>query len=54
MAGVNDLLDLLGRRLNTELMESIMDALPSMGLRPDARSFEMALNAHFTARNFVT
>lgn len=52
MSPVNDLLESLGKRLDSELMEKIVDLLPSVGLAMDPRSYEIFLNVYFTTRSF--
>lgn len=52
MGLVNDLLESLAKRLDTELMEKIADMLPSISLRSDQRTYEIFLNTYFTTRNF--
>merc|ERR1719261_2164188 len=50
---VNDLLENLGKRLDTELMEKIVEMLPGLDLKADQRTYEIFLTMHFTLRNFT-
>eukprot|EP00747_Dinoflagellata_sp_TGD_P161883 gnl/TRDRNA2_/TRDRNA2_178876_c0_seq1.p1 gnl/TRDRNA2_/TRDRNA2_178876_c0~~gnl/TRDRNA2_/TRDRNA2_178876_c0_seq1.p1 ORF type:complete len:1098 (-),score=255.53 gnl/TRDRNA2_/TRDRNA2_178876_c0_seq1:57-3350(-) len=52
MSSVNDLLESLGKRLDTELMEKVVAMLPSIDLAPDRRTYELFLTTYFTTRNF--
>jgi len=52
MSCVNDLLESLAKRLDSELVEKIVEMLPSMNLKMDARTYEVLLNMNFTTRNF--
>jgi len=49
---VNDLLDSLARRLDTDLAQQIVNQLPTLGMRPDSRTYELLLTTHFTTRSF--
>jgi len=52
MTCINDLLETLGKRLDSDLMEKIVEMLPSMDLQMDECTYEIFLNMHFTTRNF--
>jgi len=52
MHHVNDLLDSLSKRLDSELMEKIVEMLPSIDLKMDQRSYEIFLSMYFTMRSF--
>merc|ERR1719440_1578580 len=52
MSCINDLLESLAKRLDSDLMEKIVEMLPSIGLKMDERSYEVLLNMHFTTRSF--
>lgn len=49
---INDLLDSLAKRLDSELMEKVVEMLPSLELSSDQRTYEIFLGMHFTTRNF--
>jgi len=49
---INDLLESLAKRLDSDLMEKIVEMLPSIDLKMDQRSFEIFLNMYFTTRSF--
>mmetsp|Transcript_57591 Transcript_57591/g.159324 ORF Transcript_57591/g.159324 Transcript_57591/m.159324 type:complete len:1151 (+) Transcript_57591:120-3572(+) len=48
----NGLLESLGRRLDSELAERVAELLPSVGVVPDARTYEILLQVRFTTRDF--
>jgi hypothetical protein len=50
---VNDLLENLGKRLDSDLMGKIVEMLPGLDLKADQRTYEVFLNMHFTLRNFT-
>jgi pentatricopeptide repeat protein len=52
MSSINDLLESLAKRLDSELMEKIAELLPSMNMKMDARTYEVFLNMYFTTRSF--
>jgi pentatricopeptide repeat protein len=52
MNGINDLLESLAKRLDSEVMEKIVEMLPGIDLRMDQRSYEVFLNMYFTMRSF--
>jgi pentatricopeptide repeat protein len=52
MSLINNVLEPLGRRLDSQLMDLIVDLLPSLGLKRDQRNFEIFLSMHLTLRNF--
>jgi len=52
MCSINDLLESLAKRLDSELMEKIVNMLPSLGLKMDECSCEVFLSMHFTMRSF--
>jgi pentatricopeptide repeat protein len=52
MTCVNDLLESLAKRLDSDLLEQVVDMLPSVNLQMDSCSFEILLNMYFTTRNF--
>merc|ERR1719450_1838190 len=49
---VNDVLESIGKRLDLELMDKIMEMLPSIGMAPDQRAYEILLATNFTMRKF--
>merc|ERR1719440_2408882 len=49
---VNDLLESLAKRMDSDLMEKIMEMLPSLNLNMDAHSYEVFLNMYFPTRSF--
>lgn len=49
---VNDFLEHLGKQLDSELMDLILDMLPSMGLNRDQRNYEIFLKMHVAARDY--
>jgi pentatricopeptide repeat protein len=51
MSSINDLLESLGRSLDSKLMEAIVQMLPAIGLRKDKRTYEIFLSMQFTVRN---
>merc|ERR1719183_1182535 len=52
MCCINDLLESLAKRLDSELMEQIVEMLPSVNLKMNACSYEIFLNMYFTMRRF--
>merc|ERR1719498_377495 len=52
MSCINDILESLAKRLDSELIEQIIEMLPSVGLQKDERSYEVLLNMYFTMRSF--
>jgi len=52
MSCVNDLLESLAKRLDSDLMEKIVAMFPTIGLKMDERSYEVFLNMYFTTRSF--
>jgi len=52
MTCVNDLLESLAKRLDSDLMEKIAEMLPGINLKMDERSYEVFLNMYFTTRSF--
>merc|ERR1719305_1137911 len=52
MGLMNDLLEALSKRLDSDLMEQIIEILPSIELKSDQRTYEIFLNMHFTTRSF--
>jgi len=52
IATINDLLDSLGKRLDSELVDNVVEMLPSLGLKADKRTYEILLSMQFTTRNF--
>lgn len=52
MSLVNDLLESLSKRLDSDLMEKIVEILHSIELKSDQRTYEIFLNMYFTTRNF--
>lgn len=52
MTGVNDLLESLAKRLDSDLMDKIVEMLPSLDLKADQRTYEIFLGMHFTTRSF--
>lgn len=49
----NRLLESLGRRLDSELADRLVEMLPSLGLEPDTKTFEILLHIRFTTRDFA-
>ncbi|CAE7432375.1 unnamed protein product [Symbiodinium natans] len=49
---VNDLLESLAKRHDSDFVERLLVALPSTGFVLDSRSYEILTNMHFTMRNF--
>jgi len=49
---VNELLESLGKRLDSQLMEEVVEILPSVRLYPDQRTYEILLTTYFTTRDF--
>jgi pentatricopeptide repeat protein len=49
---LKDLLESLAKRLDSDLVEKIVDMLPSVNLKMDANSYEILLGMYFTTRNF--
>mmetsp|Transcript_96432 Transcript_96432/g.176589 ORF Transcript_96432/g.176589 Transcript_96432/m.176589 type:complete len:1096 (+) Transcript_96432:146-3433(+) len=52
MTCMNDLLDSLAKRLDSDLMDKIVEMLPSLDLKADQRTYEIFLGMHFTTRSF--
>jgi len=52
MTCINDLFESLGKRMDSDLMEKIVEMLPALNLQMDARTYEIFLNMYFTTRNF--
>merc|ERR1719253_1480309 len=52
MSRINDLLESLAKRFDSELIEKIIEVLPSINLKMDAQSYEVLLNMYFTTRSF--
>jgi len=52
MTCVNDLLESLAKRLDSDMMEKVVEMLTSTGLQMDARSYEIFLGMYFTTRSF--
>jgi len=53
MSFLNDLLESLARRLDSDLMERILEMLPQLDLQPDQRTYEIFLSMHFQTRSFA-
>jgi len=53
MGFLNDLLESLARRLDSDLMERILEMLPQLDLQPDQRTYEIFLSMHFQTRSFA-
>eukprot|EP00933_Yihiella_yeosuensis_P072710 TRINITY_DN811_c0_g2_i1.p1 TRINITY_DN811_c0_g2~~TRINITY_DN811_c0_g2_i1.p1 ORF type:complete len:1116 (-),score=308.71 TRINITY_DN811_c0_g2_i1:300-3647(-) len=53
ISAINDIMDSLSRRLDTAFAQQIMEMLPVLELKPDARTCELLLSMHFTTRNFA-
>jgi len=51
--GINDLLESLAKRLDSDLVGQVIEMMPSMGLKPDQRTYEILLTMQFTTRNFT-
>jgi hypothetical protein len=49
---INDLLESLSKRLDSDLMEKIVEMLPSLNIEMNDRSYEVFLNMYFTTRSF--
>jgi len=52
MCNINNIMESLGKRLDSQLMGMIVDMLPSLGLKQDARTYEIFLTMHATTRSF--
>lgn len=52
MSSVNYILEQLGEHIDSELTQQILEMLPSIGLNPDQRTYEILLKAHVAANNF--
>jgi hypothetical protein len=52
MSLMNDVLEPVSRRFDTQLMDCILQELPSFGLTKDAKTYEILLDAQFSMRNF--
>jgi len=52
MSYINDILESLAKRLDSDMMEKMVDMLPTIDLKMDHRSYEVFLNMHFTTRSF--
>jgi pentatricopeptide repeat protein len=52
MSCINELLESLAKRLDSDLAEKIVEMLPSIGLDKDERTYEVLLNMYFTTRSF--
>merc|ERR1719316_716880 len=52
MNSVNDLLESLAKRRDSDLMEKVFEMLPSVDLKAEQRTYEIFLNMHFTMRSF--
>lgn len=52
IVAINDLLDSLAKRLDTDLVEQVVEMMPSMSLKLDQRTYEILLTMQFTTRNF--
>merc|ERR1719456_25395 len=50
---INDILETLGKRLDSQLMGAIEDILPSLGLKKDDRTYEIFLAMHANSRSFT-
>jgi len=53
MHRINDLLESLGKRLDSELMGMVVDMLPPLALKRDQRTYEIFLSMHATTRSFA-
>ncbi|CAE7258582.1 unnamed protein product [Symbiodinium necroappetens] len=49
---INDLLESLAKRHDSDFVERLLVSLPSTGFVLDSRSYEILVNMHFTMRNF--
>merc|ERR1719313_688327 len=52
MKSINDLLESLAKRMDSDMMEKIAEMLPEMNLDMDECSYEIFLNMYFTTRGF--
>jgi pentatricopeptide repeat protein len=52
MTFINELLESLAKRLDSDLMEKVTELLPIMNLQMDCHSYEAFLNMYFTTRSF--
>merc|ERR1719359_963426 len=52
IASINDLLESLAKRFDSDLMEKVVEMLPSINLNLDERSYELLLGMYFTTRSF--
>mmetsp|Transcript_9414 Transcript_9414/g.29064 ORF Transcript_9414/g.29064 Transcript_9414/m.29064 type:complete len:1016 (-) Transcript_9414:212-3259(-) len=53
VAIANDLLESLGRRLDTELSDQVVGIMRSVNIQPDGHTYEILMHMHFTTRNFT-
>mmetsp|Transcript_11792 Transcript_11792/g.31144 ORF Transcript_11792/g.31144 Transcript_11792/m.31144 type:complete len:1117 (+) Transcript_11792:119-3469(+) len=49
---INDLLEALGKRLDSDLVDKIVEMMPKVGLATDQRTYEILLAMHFMTRSF--
>jgi len=52
MCCIDDLLESLAKRLDSDLMEKVVEMLPTINMKMDERSYEILLNMYFTTRSF--
>jgi len=52
MSSINDIMEASGKRLDSQLMGMILEMLPALGLKQDARTYEIFLTMHATTRSF--
>jgi len=52
MTTINDVMESLGKHLDSELMAMIVEMLPSLGLKQDHRTYEILLVMHATTRSY--
>eukprot|EP00448_Togula_jolla_P010851 CAMPEP_0170608328 /NCGR_PEP_ID=MMETSP0224-20130122/21527_1 /TAXON_ID=285029 /ORGANISM="Togula jolla, Strain CCCM 725" /LENGTH=1097 /DNA_ID=CAMNT_0010933549 /DNA_START=67 /DNA_END=3357 /DNA_ORIENTATION=+ len=53
MRSANELLESLGKRMDTPLMTRVRELLPSVAVVPNQRTYEIFVTAHFATRNFA-
>merc|ERR1719487_2984132 len=53
MSVINDIIESLGKRLDSQLIAMIVEMLPSLGLKQDERTYEILLTMHASTRGFA-
>jgi pentatricopeptide repeat protein len=49
---INNLIDSVGRHMDSQLLDRVVETFPSLGLEKDEKTYEALLSAQLTARNF--